>query len=271
MNVTFFASHFWFQMGLISFASLLFAWLIKVYVKRTTIKLHSEQAYPYVLNFLSLLLFFVVLATILIDHTFFGLNEKIFSLSQTHFDENYKPFVAAITVFGNYKVIFLAALLTSLWFASKKQWRTFVFWLGNLIVGYGITIVLKNLVKFPRPPAIDPTDVASLYSFPSGHIIRVVLILTFFNMLVSPFITNRQKNINFFIAGSIIILMSLSRLFLDVHWLSDVIGSICLGLACSITAFTLYQRKINPVLPVPTLSVIFFGSWLLSWAIFYFI
>lgn len=269
MNSTYLSSHFWLKMIIVSFAILCLVWLAKTLMQKVTIGKYSKQAYPYTLNFISLLLFAIVLMAILIDHSFFGWNEKIFSLSQANFDEKYKSLGTAITIFGNYKVIFFTAALTSLWFAYKRQWRTLVFWLANLVIGYAITIAIKDVTMIPRPPVVDPTDVASVYSFPSGHIVRVVLLLTFFNMLIAPFITNVQKNINFFISGSLIILISLSRLFLDAHWLSDVIGSICLGLVCAITSYTLYQRKAGPVLSVKNLVLIFSASWLVLWALFY--
>lgn len=271
MNSTYFSSHFWLQIILIAFASLFFVWLVKTILKKVTATNHSEQAYFYALNSLALLLFAGVLSVILKDHSFFGLNEQMFSLSQSNFDNDYKPLTLAITVFGNYMVIFLSAILTSLWFAYKKQWRTFAFWLANLIIGYAITIAIKDVAMIPRPPVTDHADITSIYSFPSGHIVRVVLVLTFLHMLISPYISKLAKHINFFISGILIIVISLSRLFLEAHWLSDVIGSICLGAACAITMFTLYQRKISPQIAVKPLLMIFYGSWIICWAAFYLI
>lgn len=101
---------------------------------------------------------------------------------------------------------------------------TFVF--GNLI--------LKNLIARPRPCAID-TSVTLLipfpseYSFPSGHSAN-----SFTAAAVLFAYYHRTGVIALVIAGTI----AFSRMYLFVHYPTDILGGICIGI---LDAFLCYQ------------------------------
>lgn len=269
MNSTVMTSYFWLDISLIFCTALFGLWLAKTYLQKFLISKHQVQYYPHVLILFSLLLFFGVLISISTNNTFFSLNDQTLLLFKKNFNAEDKHLFEVITVFGKEPVILLTLGLTSLWFAYKRAWRTLFFWIINALIGIALIYIIKDLVAFPRPFATDAVDVDSIFSFPSGHVTRVTLLTTFFTLLVSTFLTHRQKVISFFCCGFVIELISLSRLFFEAHWFSDVIASIGLGLACALSTFTLYQRKPTHALPVKTLVIVFSISWLLSWAIFH--
>ncbi len=108
-----------------------------------------------------------------------------------------------------------------------------------LIFGNGI---LKNLITRQRPCWIDesvkllistPTD----YSFPSGHT------FSSFAASLSIFMYHKKLGISAFVLA---ILIAFSRLYLFVHFPTDIIGGIVLGIT---TAYVSYRiiRKIYPV------------------------
>ena len=111
-----------------------------------------------------------------------------------------------------------------LYFIIKKEYRTIKPYTVNIILVYLISYALKFLIHRPRPgieflPLIIKTGYSSVFSFPSGHTIAAFSIL--------PFLKTKKEKITWLV---IAIFIAYSRLYLGVHYLSDVIAGILLGL-----------------------------------------
>lgn len=134
-----------------------------------------------------------------------------------------------ITMLGNGGAVWLAAAAGLI--ISKKYRKYGIAMLASLAAGVLIgNVLLKNIVARPRPCWLEsvplliknPTD----YSFPSGHTLASVIgacVLTG---------ANRRFGI---LALPLAILIGLSRLYLYVHFPSDVLASAVLGLALGIS------------------------------------
>ena len=109
---------------------------------------------------------------------------------------------------------------------------------GGLLIG---NIFLKNLVARDRPCWIDPTIqllVASPkdFSFPSGHT------MASFEAAVSIFLYNRRWG-----AASIVlaVLISISRLYLIVHFPSDVLTGLVLGTVIAVAVHKIVEWSVR--------------------------
>jgi membrane protein DedA with SNARE-associated domain/membrane-associated phospholipid phosphatase len=148
-------------------------------------------------------------------------------LSASWLDDAAKVF----TYLGSGWVTWPLAALAAIALAARRRWMEF--W--ALVVGMGLTILLVHGIKTwtdrPRPP--DPVVKAHGSSFPSGHAaystVYVWLAVTF-ALRVVPGITRRSLIIA---AGIVLaVLIGLTRVYLRVHWLSDVATGWALGLSC---------------------------------------
>ena len=109
-----------------------------------------------------------------------------------------------------------------------RQW----YWLLTLTVAVGggmlINSVLKAAYERVRPRFDDPLLVLSSFSFPSGHTAGAVL---FYGVLaaylVSRFYDRRARAACVAGAGVMVVLVALSRMYLGVHYLSDVVAAAC--------------------------------------------
>ncbi len=145
-----------------------------------------------------------------------------------------------------------------------------IYWCYNKDIGFKLGIIMacsgvlnsivKNLVRSPRP--IGNPNVNSLYeftapgySFPSGHTQSIT------SLGVSISIFTRNKLV-LFISTILIFLVGLSRLYLGLHFMIDILGGFILALIVSIVLnevlIKLSNFKINVLIGV--LIVIFFLS-----------
>ncbi len=123
----------------------------------------------------------------------------------------------------------VVSLVLLFYFIYKKQWKYVAITLFSTVGGLILGASIKELIMRTRP--INSLILETGYSFPSGHAIAVTIFFT----LIIYFFAKNIKNIIYretFILLSIItiIIIAFSRLYLGVHWFSDAIAGISLGL-----------------------------------------
>lgn len=131
-----------------------------------------------------------------------------------------------ITLLGNGGAIWLLAAVALL--ITKKYRRYGVYLLAGLAAGVlSGNVVLKNLIARPRPCWLDtsvqllianPTD----YSFPSGH--------TLSSVIGATILTKADRRFGY-AAIPLAALIAFSRLYLYVHFPTDILGAVVLGVA----------------------------------------
>jgi membrane-associated phospholipid phosphatase len=170
----------------------------------------------------------------------------------------------AITTVGSQSMYFVLASLTFWCFSRKTGIRV----MYVIFFSAFVTIFAKNSFSMPRPPAYLHKVDADGFGFPSGH----ALITTgFWGYLMFTI-----KNKTFIFLGlSAILLISLSRVYLGVHYIGDVVGGIFSGIFIAVIIFRIepwvtgiwrsheMRSRYFFVLLVPSLLT-FAGSFLLS-------
>ena len=98
--------------------------------------------------------------------------------------------------------------------------------------GAAAIFLLKNVFGRPRPELVDHLVAAQSMSFPSGHAANSALVYLTIAALASDVEPGRSVRIYIMaVAMSLTILIGLSRLYLGVHWPSDVVAGWALGAA----------------------------------------
>ncbi len=152
-----------------------------------------------------------------------------------------------LSAFG-FQVLFVVAIGVGLYFILKRSWLRLSLWIAALLGGQILNLLLKNWFARPRPFFNDPLTVAAFYSFPSGHatmsLIAYGLIAYFIWVSAPKRVPRRLVTVALIL---LILLIGLSRLYLGVHYFSDVIAGFAAGglwLSFCITAASfIHQRR----------------------------
>ena len=100
----------------------------------------------------------------------------------------------------------------------------------------GWTSLLKNLVERERPPLAARLVVTSGYSFPSGHSLASASILGALALILCRHLSSRAQQVFTLVAAAAVIsAVAASRVYLGVHYLSDVAAGTSFGLAWVLT------------------------------------
>lgn len=122
----------------------------------------------------------------------------------------------------------------------KKGLRDDLLFIISLGIGEVFVFVLKNFFDISRP--LNGLVVETSKSFPSGHATAVTI---FFVMLMYLFAKDMNKvwrTVFVVFCVLMITLVSVSRLYLGVHWLSDVLGGVALGLFVSYISVAIFNK-----------------------------
>lgn len=136
--------------------------------------------------------------------------------------------------------ISIGTVLLASWWLRKRDW----YWLTAVAAavpgGMLLNVLAKHAFTRARPVFGDPFVVLSSYSFPSGHVAGTTLL---YGVATAFLVTHLQawqwRVLVVLLAMLMISLVALSRLYLGVHYVSDVLAAFAEGVAWLALCFTL--------------------------------
>jgi undecaprenyl-diphosphatase len=146
-----------------------------------------------------------------------------------------------ISYFGNWEFIVPATLIV-VWLLFLKNKK-------KLIVPFALTVIVGEIITFwgkiffQRARPLSAVLIETDFSFPSGH---ATIAVTFYGYLAYILIkSTRGKYARLIVTGAILVmfLIGFSRLYLGVHYLSDVLAGYLVGLLVLIIGIKLTEKK----------------------------
>jgi len=166
------------------------------------------------------------------------------------FQELRTPWADALMVFtaelGDYQVTLPLSLVVFGWLIWRRNRTAAWHWLAALGFGMATNLLFKGLL-----PVSSPTEVSQGvlgYSFPSSHATFSTLVFGFLAVLIAREISLVRRWIVYLAAAFLIVPIAFSRLYLGVHWLTDTLAGLCLGLIWVMVLGLAYNR--HPAAPV---------------------
>jgi membrane-associated phospholipid phosphatase len=135
-------------------------------------------------------------------------------------------------------------LVASLWLLVRRKRTELALHLITVQLGsFTLNAVLKSIFDRPRPDLFEPRGQHAWAAFPSGHAIASVSVL-----LTVALLLRRERGWRWPMRVAIaLLLFSLySRLYLGVHWPTDIVGGVLVGLVWLAATYTAFRGSVVP-------------------------
>jgi membrane-associated phospholipid phosphatase len=131
----------------------------------------------------------------------------------------------ALSIVGGGGVTIPLRIGVAAWLAVRVRWRALAAWLVTWFTAEIVLTWTKAFFHRGRPPA--PLVAITGYSFPSGHAVAASATAVALVLVLLP--SGPERRIWEAVAVGFAFLMALSRVYLNAHWLSDVVAGTLLG------------------------------------------
>jgi undecaprenyl-diphosphatase len=162
-----------------------------------------------------------------------------------HASQGLTEVMLAVTWMHSVPGITVLALLFGAWLYRQRAF----YWLLALVLtvpgGMLLNVAFKHLFQRARPHFDDPLLTLSTYSFPSGHTASATVLYGLLACYLASHATPRRRLLAVAGALAAVALVALSRMYLGVHYLSDVLAAAaegCAWLAICVTAVSTLRR-----------------------------
>ncbi len=176
-------------------------------------------------------------------HSLVLMNEQVMAFVASLRTPTLTVFFRAVTFVADPAVLAVLATAATLVFIGLKRPVDAVFVGGSTALTFGLSELFKSLVAYPRPTSGFLTSLPTSNSFPSGH---AICSLVFFGTLALVLTIDRtdakSRTRVYAVAAIAVLLVGVSRLYLGVHWITDVSGSWLLGSAILLTTADTWKR-----------------------------
>ena len=157
---------------------------------------------------------------------------------------------SAVSFFGGWQFLAPATLVTVFALTLKKRPVSAMLFSASVLGGFGLETILKLVFHRSRPNIVVPFERDVTYAFPSGHATMATVFFGGLAALVFHLTPRRIFRALAVVAAALAIgAVALSRIYLGVHWLTDVAAGILVGLfwvVVSATGTEYFARRRAP-------------------------
>ncbi|MCA1717920.1 MAG: phosphatase PAP2 family protein [Actinobacteria bacterium] len=143
---------------------------------------------------------------------------------------SFTAFFLVVTALGSVETLTLLGLLVAAFFAWRRRWIDLGSWVAAVAGAAVLNQLLKEVFARPRPYFEQPLVLETSYSFPSGHSMDSLVLygmLAYFCVLALR--TWRGRTAVVFGVALLVLLIGFSRMYLGVHYFSDVAAGFAAG------------------------------------------
>jgi membrane-associated phospholipid phosphatase len=175
-------------------------------------------------------LLFILLTLLVFNGLTTAMDKKATLTAQTWETAQRNKVMLFITFLGNYQFLVPANLLLIIFFLLRKKKKIALLVFIIAITGLGLKFLLKAAFARPRPdnPIVEGIQ---NFSYPSGHALMSVAFYGLIILLANEITTNQfRKKILYIACTLLILLIGFSRVYLRVHYPTDVMAGYLLGI-----------------------------------------
>ncbi len=200
----------------------------------------NNKKISYIISAISLLLFTVVMILAL-NNSLTLFDNTIYNFLISKRCDFLDIYFKTITKLGNTVPVLLIVIILLITLNKKDK----ILLGSSAVLSVVINTILKNIVERPRPDHLRLITQGG-YSFPSGHAMISICVYGTLIYIINKNIKNKLPKIILTILLLIIIIsIGLSRIYVGVHYPSDILGGYLLSLTIVIININLYHKYIR--------------------------
>ncbi|MEO7039764.1 MAG: phosphatase PAP2 family protein [Candidatus Elarobacter sp.] len=147
-------------------------------------------------------------------------------------------------------VLFVSDIAVAIALAVRRRWHWFKLWTVAIVGGVVLDEALKLAFRRARPHVASEFITSGSWSFPSGHAMNSLVGYTMLSYLLREHVSSARTRLYLSLGAAILITaIGFSRLYLGVHYLSDVAAGYLAGgawvLACIAINEYYYRRDLS--------------------------
>lgn len=155
-----------------------------------------------------------------------------------------------ISLLGSSEIILILTVLLGLLLFIRKKWHSFLLFFFLSVGGVALNFALKMAFQRERPgeeatmiEVFNYSLEIPSYSFPSGHTMRVTILLLFILYLASEYLLESAfRTFLFTLISLLIVAVAASRLFLEAHYFSDTVAAISISISWFAFIVFIFQK-----------------------------
>ena len=138
--------------------------------------------------------------------------------------------VRDVTALGSTTVLTLVVTITACFLALQRRLRSALLVVAATTLGASAVTLVKALIARSRPDLVDRLMEETSHSFPSGHAANSAIVYLTLATLLFPLVRSwRMRGFVLGVAMLLVGLIGISRIYLGVHWPSDVLAGWAFG------------------------------------------
>lgn len=193
----------------------------------------------YITSIILLLVIYIVLFKSSFYDVILSFDNTVRKFVSIIIDDNLTLFFEIMTNYGDFYLPI--SIIVCIFLIYKNKWYSYLL-AGCYALSGIIALIFKTAISRPRPfEAL--IKIPSSFSFPSGHTFTSIVFYTFLCYLLTVKSGKTKKSLFYIFFIVMALVISISRIYLGVHYFSDVVGGILLAIPCVLMLINIVEKN----------------------------
>jgi membrane protein DedA with SNARE-associated domain/membrane-associated phospholipid phosphatase len=185
-------------------------------------------------------------------------NEPVYQVLRALYNTNIINWTGFLTGLGDPWILLPTAAAIGFWLLWRQRYAAAFCWLLTIGVGFVSGLLIKTESAISRPEGL--AYLSHRFAFPSAHTLTATLVFGLAAMFIHQSLSMQQPPVNKYrwtpwaMALPLILWVAFSRIYLGMHWFTDIVGSLTLGISF-VALGTLIYRRIE-ARPIPIRAIL---------------
>lgn len=198
----------------------------------------------------TLLLLFVLLTDVVLGGGTMSVDETLLLLMRETEDIHnplgpgwFEEMARDFTALGGIPILLALTFVVACYLAMERNMHAVAFIVGTAVTALIVSTLLKEVFDRPRPEIVEKATRVYTSSFPSAHAMMSACMYLAFASLLARFETKRRKKTLILCFAAIaIVIVGLSRVYLGVHWPTDILAGWTAGTIWALVCWLVFRH-----------------------------